>query len=168
MLIQLRREKLHNQIWGRPIGYLARDLGVTTATLREACRVMAIPVPAVGYWAATRSGRSDTPPALPEHDGPTSVTVNGQPRETLVDWVNRETPTQPATQLMKRRGVALDAGTAPPQLVPLKVWANLLLGAHAPHYNTLLRWAHEGRIQPQPKKIGRRWFVSPNADYVGD
>lgn len=25
----------------------------------------------------------------------------------------------------------------------------------APHKNTLLRWIHDGRNQPQPKKIGR-------------
>ncbi|WGG52597.1 excisionase [Rugamonas sp. DEMB1] len=39
---------------------------------------------------------------------------------------------------------------------------------YAPHPNTLLRWVHEGRIQPQPRRIGRTWWVTPAADYRGD
>ncbi|WP_426117249.1 hypothetical protein [Massilia sp. PWRC2] len=27
---------------------------------------------------------------------------------------------------------------------------------------------HDGRIHPQPKKIGRQWWVAPYAEYVGD
>lgn len=166
--IRLGREKLFSQVWVRPMGYLARDLGVTAATLRDACKRMAIPVPAVGYWVAMRAGTAAAPPALPDYDGPTYVTVNCQPRETLVEWVERTTPTEPAAQPIKRRGVARASGTAPPQLVPLRVWATLLLGEHAPHNNTLLRWVHDGRIQPQPKRIGRKWFVKPDAEYIGD
>jgi predicted site-specific integrase-resolvase len=52
--------------------------------------------------------------------------------------------------------------------VPLQEWAKLLMGEHAPHNNTLLRWVHEGRIQPQPVKIGRKWFVRPDAEYISD
>lgn len=29
-----------------------------------------------------------------------------------------------------------------------------------PHTNTLLRWVHDGRIQPQPKKVGKAWQVT--------
>lgn len=35
-----------------------------------------------------------------------------------------------------------------------------------PHNNTLLRWVHDGRIHPQPKKIGRVWQVQRGAQYV--
>jgi hypothetical protein len=44
----------------------------------------------------------------------------------------------------------------------------MLFGERAPHNNTLLRWAHEGRIQPQARKIARIWWVTPNAAYVED
>jgi hypothetical protein len=37
-----------------------------------------------------------------------------------------------------------------------------------PHENTLLRWVHDGRIQPQPKKIGKSWQVKRDAQYVAD
>ncbi|HEX7644879.1 MAG TPA: excisionase [Burkholderiaceae bacterium] len=30
------------------------------------------------------------------------------------------------------------------------------------------RWVHDGRIQPPPKKVGKAWFVSPNAEYWND
>jgi predicted site-specific integrase-resolvase len=43
-----------------------------------------------------------------------------------------------------------------------------MFGEHAPHANTLLRWVHEGRIQPPPKKIGRKWWVVPSAEYLAD
>ncbi len=51
--------------------------------------------------------------------------------------------------------------------VTLAEWAASMF-SKVPHTNTLLRWVHEGRIQPQPKKIGRAWRVRPNAEYVGD
>lgn len=55
-----------------------------------------------------------------------------------------------------------------PRLVPLAEWAKIVFGDHAPHPNTLHRWTHEGRIYPQPKKVGKNWFVSPQAEYRGD
>lgn len=54
-----------------------------------------------------------------------------------------------------------------PRLIPLKQWAVEMFGEeHKPHDNTLHRWVHEGRIRPQPKKIGRAFFVDPKANYV--
>jgi predicted site-specific integrase-resolvase len=38
----------------------------------------------------------------------------------------------------------------------------------APHVNTLRRWVNDGRIQPQPEKIGRIWRVKREAKYVND
>ncbi|SAL19432.1 Excisionase-like protein [Caballeronia peredens] len=53
-----------------------------------------------------------------------------------------------------------------PRYVPLRVWAEIMFGEHAPGINTLRKWMHEGRIYPPPKKIGGRYFVSPDADYM--
>jgi len=55
-----------------------------------------------------------------------------------------------------------------PKYVPLTVWAELMFGEHAPHRNTLMRWVNDGRIYPLPKKIGRTWFCTPDADYIDD
>ena len=52
-----------------------------------------------------------------------------------------------------------------PRLVPLEVWAQDLLGTNAPTRNTLRRWAREGKIQPAPKRVGRRYFVEATAEY---
>lgn len=55
-----------------------------------------------------------------------------------------------------------------PQLLPLADWATARYGAHAPHINTLRRWAREGRIAPAPEKSGKTYFVEPTAKYQGD
>ena len=54
-----------------------------------------------------------------------------------------------------------------PRFITLREWAETMF-SKVPHENTLLRWAREGRIQPQPKKIGKRWQVTPTAEYRGD
>lgn len=54
-----------------------------------------------------------------------------------------------------------------PRYISLAEWGALMF-SKVPHTNTLLRWVHEGRIQPQPKKIGRAWRVKPTAEYVDD
>lgn len=53
-------------------------------------------------------------------------------------------------------------------LVPIMAWAEAAFPSKAPHRNTLRKWVHEGRIHPQPEKVGKNWFVSPNAEYQGD
>lgn len=49
--------------------------------------------------------------------------------------------------------------------VTLDEWAKLMF-SEVPHPNTLLRWVHNGHIQPQPEKIGRKWQVKRDARYV--
>lgn len=49
--------------------------------------------------------------------------------------------------------------------VTLKEWAALTL-SKIPHQNTLLRWVHDGHIQPQPRKVGKAWQVKRDAQYV--
>lgn len=59
---------------------------------------------------------------------------------------------------------------APPvqaRFLTLQEWAQLNF-SKVPHSNTLLRWVNEGRIQPQPEKIGRIWRVKRGAVYRGD
>lgn len=49
--------------------------------------------------------------------------------------------------------------------ITLQEWAKLMF-SEVPHANTLLRWVHDGHIQPQPEKIGRKWQVKRDARYV--
>lgn len=53
-------------------------------------------------------------------------------------------------------------------LVPIMEWAKTFFPAKPPHRHTLRRWAQEGRIYPQPEKVGKNWFVQPTAEYQGD
>lgn len=52
-----------------------------------------------------------------------------------------------------------------PKLVSLKDWAQMTFGERTPHVNTLRNWVNNGRIYPRPMKIGRGWFVKPDAQY---
>jgi hypothetical protein len=55
------------------------------------------------------------------------------------------------------------------QLIPIRAWAESIFPKpHTPCKNTLLRWTHTGRINPQPEKVGKNWYVSPSAEYQGD
>jgi predicted site-specific integrase-resolvase len=49
--------------------------------------------------------------------------------------------------------------------ITLLEWAQMTF-SQPPHANTLLRWVHDGHIQPQPQKIGRKWQVKRDARYV--
>lgn len=54
-----------------------------------------------------------------------------------------------------------------PRYITLHEWAESMF-SKVPHANTLLRWVHDGRIHPQPEKIGRLWRVKRDAKYVND
>lgn len=54
------------------------------------------------------------------------------------------------------------------RLIPLSEWADLTFAKNAPCKATLNRWAAQAYIQPAPKKIARRWFVEPDAEYIGE
>jgi predicted site-specific integrase-resolvase len=49
--------------------------------------------------------------------------------------------------------------------VTLKEWAAMEF-SRVPHVHTLMRWAREGHIQPQPEKVGKSWQVKRGARYV--
>jgi hypothetical protein len=53
-----------------------------------------------------------------------------------------------------------------PKKIPVGVWAKIQMGEYAPTPVTLQRWCNYGKIQPQAEKIGKNWFVVPNARYV--
>ncbi|QUN44755.1 hypothetical protein KEH56_24325 [Burkholderia cenocepacia] len=52
-----------------------------------------------------------------------------------------------------------------PKLIPLHVWAEQMFGDYAPHRHTLRNWVEKGKIRPAPVKVGRSYFVSPDAEY---
>ena len=170
MEVVLMREKLYEQVWKEPMGELARRLGVTSAKLRAACKVMAIPIPALAHWSAVKSGRESIRPPLLPHDGQVQFRISPKEKESLVDWVLRAAPPQTPHKTPPRKTIVAPTQSTQvrPRLVPLQVWADSMFGEHAPHSNTLLRWVHEGRIQPQPKKIARKWWVAPGAEYCED
>jgi hypothetical protein len=149
----LTRDELYAAVWTVPIGQLAHRLGTTPAKLRDACKTMQVPTPPHGHWNAYKAGSNPVATTLPPHDGPVEVRIGPEKRVTVPK------PAAPA---------AKPAMAAPPRLVPLAVWAAMVFGERAPHANTLLRWVHDGRLQPRARKIGRIWWVTPSAEYVED
>jgi hypothetical protein len=101
-----------------------------------------------------------------------------KPKESLADWVSRTTPgladnvrplpSDHGTRWRNQPKLPTDQTVKHPKYVPLVVWAQLMFGEYSPHINTLRSWVHDGRIQPQPKKMGRHWFVKVDAEYVPD
>lgn len=163
----VERKRLYAEIWQRPVGVISRDYGVPAAKVREACKSLSIPLPPARFWADKRAGTESAPSPLPDHNGPDSFRLRAEPKESLVDWLLKNRP--PAVEPLakpKQRQAAPAPGN--PRYLPLSVWATQVFGEHVPHQNTLLKWVHEGRIQPQPKKIGRGWFLVPHAEYVSD
>ena len=166
-MTSVSRDALYNLIWERPIGQLSRQYGVPAAKVREACKMLSIPIPPAGYWAGKRAGNKRAPSPLPEHNGANVFRLRAEPKETLVEWIMKNRP-QEAPPLAKHKQRQAPPAPGSPRYVPLSVWATHVFGDHCPHNNTLLKWVHEGRIQPQPKKIGRGWFLVPYAEYISD
>lgn len=52
------------------------------------------------------------------------------------------------------------------KLVPVRKWAEDMLGDYCVSRNTLIKWVNAGKIQPQPIKLGREFFCSPDARYI--
>jgi hypothetical protein len=105
----------------------------------------------------------------------------GKPKESIIDWMNRTNAelaakraqqplTSPPTPTSARKAANLshEQIAKHPKYVPLTIWAQLMFGEYSPHVNTLRRWVNDGRIQPQPKKMGRYWFVRVDAEYTPD
>ena len=189
MAVILDREELYRDVWSKRASAVARKYGLDEGDIRRACFALDVPRPARGYWTKLKTGDAPPVPPLPQKNGASTYTCKAisrasigalnpkpaKPKESLVDWVlkNRDelnskgparTPPPPSYSMH-----LLPEDTAGlPRYIPLSVWAELLLGEHAPHYNTLLRWVHEGFIQPQPIKIGKRWCIRKDAAYIPD
>lgn len=71
--------------------------------------------------------------------------------ELMLELERRPTTERPAPAVQAR-------------FITLQEWATLNF-SKVPHNNTLLRWVNEGRIHPQPEKIGRVWRVKRDAVY---
>lgn len=52
------------------------------------------------------------------------------------------------------------------KLITLQVWAGRVFGENGPNKDTLRRWCRDTKIFPAPKKIGRAYYVAPDAQYV--
>jgi predicted site-specific integrase-resolvase len=52
------------------------------------------------------------------------------------------------------------------RMTTLEAWAAAKFGEHAPRVDTLRRWARDGKIYPVPRKHGRSYYVSEQAQYV--
>lgn len=53
----------------------------------------------------------------------------------------------------------------PNELITLKQWDSERCPNNPHHPNTLRNWTKEGKIQPEPIKIGRRYLVKRKAKY---
>lgn len=160
MIIELRRAELYAQVWRHPVGPLSARLGMSSAKLRQACKVMSIPLPPLGHWQKIVAPAA---PALLPHDGPDSFVIGTPPRTTTVDQSKSTRVDSPA-----KAPVGGPQAPAAPRYITLDQWAISMFGDHKPHFNTLRKWVNEGRIQPQPRKIGIRWWVPATAEYVED
>jgi hypothetical protein len=92
-----------------------------------------------------------------------------KPKQSLVDWVteNGANDVPRAAPAPTAPSIATSAPKPLTRYITLTEWAASQFSV-VPHYNTLIRWVHDGRIQPQPVKIGRAWQVRPHAEYVCD
>lgn len=180
MAIRFERNDLYETVWRTSPGSLARELGIPTSTLKDVCRRMAVPMPPAFYWRKLKAGETMERSPLPPYEGPETITVSTQrkgaqhrPDGWLAEWVAKSqdaTPAPPVRKQSPRPAPPPSAATSKqsPRFVPIRVWAEMMFGEHAPHKNTLRNWINSGRIHPRPRKIGRSWYVQPDAEYVED
>ena len=53
-----------------------------------------------------------------------------------------------------------------PKYIPLTEWLALTFGEFAPSIETARRWCRQGKIHPRPQKIGRGYYLHPDAKHV--
>lgn len=189
MELTLEREELYREVWSRSVGAVARKYDLTEGDVRKACFALDVPRPARGYWTRLKTG--DAPPAtpLPQKKGASTYTCKtisrapkevtpkkpAKPKETLVEWILKSRAaasgrTQPRTNPPPYGSMHIlpEDAVGLPSFIPLRAWVILVLGEHAPHKNTILRWVRDGRIYPQPVKVGKQWMVRKDAAYLPD
>lgn len=89
-------------------------------------------------------------------------------KEALDDWVSKNTPVPAgkvsASKVVKSAPSSSQISPPGPRHITIDEWAIEMFGYHKPHFNTLRKWIAAGKIRPQPRKIGRRWWVTPAAE----
>ena len=167
MGILFKREELFRQVWAKPLGPLSRRLGITSAKLREVCGDLEIPLPAIGHWSSVRAGKPVMIPELPAYDGPNELRIGTEKSAVQEAKLNATAVKNKGNSNSQMEAPVPKSPPRQPKFQTVTEWAEVRFST-VPHKNTLLRWVHEGRIQPQPQKIGRRWYVTPNAEYRPD
>lgn len=66
----MKREKIYDAVWARPIGEVAKSMRVPVETIQAACKALRIPLPPLFYWINLRAGKSMRKPDLPAFEGP--------------------------------------------------------------------------------------------------
>ena len=66
----LVRQDLYELVYKVPLGKLARARRVSMDQLMEACRLLVVPIPPIGYWWEKRRGRLIPTLRLPPYSGP--------------------------------------------------------------------------------------------------
>lgn len=193
-MVNLDREQLYRDVWSRSVSAVARKYGLTAGAIRKACFALNIPKPDRGQLAKIKAGEVVRAHPLPSENGASTYTCNSlsrasespaqkpkpkQPatkKEPLVEWLQKNRAEMQAEKSVPSRApppygsmhLLPEDMIGLPRFIPLTFWVALLLGEHAPHLNTVLRWVHDGRIYPQPVKVGKSWQVRKDAAYVPD
>lgn len=145
-----------------PVPSLPRKRGASTFTCKVGPRPAKRTVTTNKAKSTSASAEPNRKKAAKEKESTVDWALKNRAESQTKGPVHTPPPPSHSMHLLPEDTVGL------PRYIPLTVWGALLLGEHAPHYNTLLRWVHEGFIQPQPVKIGRKWCVRKDAAYVPD
>jgi hypothetical protein len=193
MEVILDREELHREVWSKSVSAVARKYNLSDGDIRKACFALDVPRPDRGQLTKVKSGETRPAPPPLRKSGLSTYTCKALPRsserpvqkpkpkqpakkkESLVEWVLKNRAEMQAEKSIPTRAqpygsmhLLPEDMIGLPRFLPLTFWIALLLGEHAPHPNTVLRWVHDGRIYPQPVKVGKSWNVRKDAAYMPD
>jgi len=198
MDVILDREQLYQDVWSMTVSAVGRKYNVGAYDIRKACFALDVPTPVQGYWGKVRAGDAPAVPSLPRKSSASTYTCKALSRsseiptpkpkpknpvkkkpvkekESLVEWVLKNRAEMQAEKSIPTRAqpygsmhLLPEDMIGLPRFIPLTFWVALLLGEHAPHHNTVLRWVHDARIYPQPVKVGKSWNVRKDAAYMPD
>lgn len=75
----ISRNELHARVWSEPLTRLAGSFGISDVGLRKICQRHDIPLPPQGYRQRARSGRLQSPAALPRASEPVTIELPAPP-----------------------------------------------------------------------------------------